>query len=217
MRNDRNLQQLSDVLLLEQFQGVGRVVMDEKELSKYIPPDRHRYTHILGVVERMKEVLAQIEMEEETKELLLQTAFLHDIGYSDKLNQYDYHPLDGAFFVQQCGFPKPVIAAVLFHSGAYESVKKTRPDLVSIYAYNAQWLDETDQLFIDLITYCDLHTSPVGKKISVKERIDDIVTRYGAEHEVSRFMIGNLEGFKQTIERVEQLLVKNRATGWNNQ
>jgi hypothetical protein len=70
MRNDRNLQQLSDVLLLEQFQGVGRVVMDEKELSKYIPPDRHRYRHILGVVERMTEVLAQIEMEEETKELL---------------------------------------------------------------------------------------------------------------------------------------------------
>ncbi|UWE02351.1 hypothetical protein [Laceyella sacchari] len=74
-------------------------------------------------------------------------------------------------------------------------MKKTRPNLVSIYAYNAQWLDETDQLFIDLITYCDLHTSPVGKKISVKERIDDIVTRYGAE----------------------QLLVKNKVAGWNNQ
>lgn len=208
MKKDRNVPGISVVCLLETNHSSTEANIDEQVLAQYISPNENRYQHILGVVERMKELLERIQIDGTLKPLLLQTAYLHDIGYSDRLNHYNFHPLDGAVYAKTCGFPKPVIAAVLFHSGAYESVKQTRTDLVPIYVENEQWLDETDRLFIDLITYCDLHTSPVGKKISVKERIDDIVERYGEDHEVSQFMLGNLVNFKHTIERVERLQEK---------
>jgi hypothetical protein len=188
--------------------GVKKIVIDENLLGQYLPQRENRYKHILGVVERMKECLNQIHIDESLKPQLIQAAYLHDIGYSTKLNVHHFHPLDGAIFAQSAGFSKPVIAAVLFHSGAYESVKATRPDLDSIYTHNNQLLDEQDQLFIRLVTYCDLHTSPTGEKISFEERIRDIVNRYGEEHEVSQFMLGNRTNFLETICWVEQLKTK---------
>ncbi|SFJ71512.1 HD domain-containing protein [Thermoflavimicrobium dichotomicum] len=194
------------VRLLDIRNVEAKSLIDEKVLAEYISPSTNRYQHILGVVQQMKQLVNRLNLEERLKPLFIQSAYLHDIGYSEKLNVHHFHPVDGAIFAHQQDFPKPVVAAVLFHSGAYQSVKRTRPDLVPLYSYNGQWLDETDRLFIDLITYCDLHTSPLGKKISVKERIDDIIQRYGEKHEVSQSMIENLVHFQQTVQRVEKLI-----------
>ncbi|MBA4603287.1 HD domain-containing protein [Thermoactinomyces mirandus] len=186
----------------------ARIRMNDKILNEYIPSETNRYQHILGVADRMKQLLEQITVNETDKRLLIQAAYLHDIGYSDRLNKHHFHPLDGAIFAQQMNFPKPVIAAVLFHSGAYESVKETRNDLFPTYSLNDDLLDKTDHLFIDLVTYCDLHTSPLGKEIPFEERIQDIVDRYGEHHEVSQSMIKNMTNFKKTIQRVEKLITR---------
>lgn len=185
----------------------ARICMNDKILNDYIPSVTNRYKHIIGVVRQMKHLLDRIDIADKLKPLLIQTAYLHDIGYCDRLNATNFHPLDGAIFAQNHGFPKPVVAAVLFHSGAYESAKKARRDLVSIYDANITLLVDTDWLFIDLVTYCDLHTAPNGEKITFDERIQDIVQRYGENHDVSRFMVGNHKNFKKTIQRVEKQII----------
>jgi putative nucleotidyltransferase with HDIG domain len=175
-----------------------------KKLAEYLSPEENRYHHILGVVRHMQTILPRLGLEQETKELLIQSAYLHDVGYSQQLNQYNFHPLDGAVFAQQAGFPKPVIAAVLFHSEAIETVEESRNDLLPIYSLNQKLLDEQDWLFIDLVTYCDVQTSPKGEKVSLDERVRDVVERYGENHPVSQMMIFCKPKYQNTIERVNK-------------
>ncbi|MGA8943453.1 MAG: HDIG domain-containing metalloprotein [Thermoactinomyces sp.] len=194
-------------LRLIQSELKAKICMNDKILNDYIPSGTNRYKHILGVVRHMKHLLDRINIADKLKPLLIQAAYLHDIGYSNRLNATNFHPFDGAVFAQNHGFPKPVVAAVLFHSGACESAKKTGSDLVSVYELNTPLLDDTDWLFIDLVTYCDLHTAPTGENITFDERIQEIIQRYGESHEVSRFMVGNRKNFKKTIQRVEKQII----------
>lgn len=180
--------------------------IDPQWLSSYLSPDSARFQHILGVVRCMENLLPDLNVPDEWKPDLLNACYLHDIGYSPKLNQYDFHPLDGAIFVREKGFSKSVVAAVLFHSCAYETVKETRPDLLPIYEEKNMDLDEQDRTFIDLVTYCDLHTSPTGQRITLEKRVQDVVERYGKHHTVSRMMLANQKNYKETIFRVNRWL-----------
>lgn len=182
-------------------------VLDSSFLSNYLPQHSRRYQHILGVVRQMKELLPQLSIPNDWKPLLIQACYLHDIGYSPKLNQYDYHPLDGAIFAAEQHFPKPVISAILFHSCAYEALfEEKNPNVQSIYQKHLPLLDKQDHLFIDLVTYCDLHTSPTGETITFQKRLEDIFQRYGMEHPISQVMIKNQKKLNNTIERVRQLI-----------
>lgn len=180
------------------------IEMNADRLSEYLSPKLNRYHHVLGVVDRMKELIERINLPYEWKPLLIQTAYLHDVGYCEQLNQYNFHPLDGAIFTQEMGFPKPVVSAVLFHSDAYTSVKHTRPDLLETYSFNQSLLDETDHLFIELITYCDIQTSPMGEKITLEERVQDVIRRYGEDHEVSHMMLSSQPYYQKIVDKFSQ-------------
>ncbi|MBA4495291.1 HD domain-containing protein [Paenactinomyces guangxiensis] len=182
------------------------ILVDRKWLSQYIPDNSPRYQHILGVVHSMESLLPQLNIPNDWKPSLLQACYLHDIGYSPQLNKYNFHPLDGAIFAYHQGFSKSVVAAILFHSCSFEQVQQTRHDLNNIYQENHTLLDEQDKCFIDLVTYCDLHTSSSGQFITYLKRIQDVVDRYGPSHEVSRLMLANRPYYEETIARVNKLL-----------
>ncbi len=60
-----------------------------------------RWTHTLGVVERAQSfayLLPDAELE-----VLVASAYLHDIGYSFALVRTGFHPLDGAWFLRRLG------------------------------------------------------------------------------------------------------------------
>lgn len=182
--------------------------IDSQWLASYLLPNSARFQHILGVVRCMENLRPRLNVPDDWKPDLLKACYLHDIGYSPQLNQYNFHPLDGAIFAREQGFSKPVVAAVLFHSCAYETVKVTRPDLLPIYEEKNADLDEQDRTFIDLVTYCDLHTSPTGQRITLEKRVQDVVDRYGEHHPVSRMMLANQKKYEETIERVKQWINK---------
>lgn len=181
--------------------------IDSEYVSNYLPKHSKRYQHILGVTQMMKELLPSLSIPDDWKSMLITACYLHDIGYSPKLSQYGFHPLDGAIFAAQQQFPKPIVAAVLFHTGAIESAKEEKdPNILAIYQQHQPLLDEQDQLFIKLVTYCDLQTSPTGERITLQERIDEICDRYGHEHQVSQLMIKNQNYYEKTIQEVAQLI-----------
>ena len=184
-----------------------------QKLKRYINEKTFRFKHILGVVEEMKMLLEKVEMGEHIKEELIEAAYLHDIGYSEKLLKTGYHPLDGALYCIKENYSSGIIAAVMFHSGALEDVKRNFPDLLDIYLKHYSKLNEKDQLYIDLVTYCDLHRSSLGIKVTFEERMNEIFQRYGEDHNVSLTMKNNEKMFKELIERVENFVLENKKKG----
>ncbi len=194
------------MLLLKNNDNHNATTLDKNWLLQYIDPELPRYQHILGVVQRMRDLLPKLSVPNDWQQALLQTCYLHDVGYSPQLNQNNYHQLDGAIFANAQGFSKPVVAAVLFHSCAYESAIPSRPDLVDIYEQNFSLLDDVDRMFIDLVSYCDLHTSATGECVTLQERVDDVVIRYGEDHEVSRLMLANQPEFEEMIDKANEYM-----------
>jgi hypothetical protein len=180
--------------------------LDKTKLAAYISPSIHRYHHILGVVRNMESLLTKINISEQWKPLLIQACYLHDIGYSPKLNQYNYHQLDGAVFAAKQGYPKYIISTILFHSCAYKGVIYSRPDLNQLYSKHFALLDDQDRMFIDLVSYCDLHTSATGQNTTLAQRVRNVADRYGDTHEISKIMFANVPHFRQIIDRVTKLI-----------
>ncbi|RAL26726.1 HD domain-containing protein [Thermoflavimicrobium daqui] len=194
--------------LLDNSQS-NSIGFERKWLSQFIPTESARYQHILGVVQYMENLLPRLNVPYDWKPLLLQACYLHDIGYSPNFIKYDFHPLDGAIFASKKGFLKPVVASILFHSCAFEMVKKTRNDLIELYEINYTLLDQLDLLFIDLVTFCDLHTSSTGQPITFQDRVQDVLDRYGPHHEVSKLMLANRPYYEMTIRNVNRILSKS--------
>lgn len=197
--------------LLHLFKHVNVQVpnLTELKLAAYIDPAIPRFHHILGVVRNMESLLTKINISRRWKPLLLQACYLHDIGYSPELNQYNYHQLDGAIFAAKQGYPKYIIATILFHSCAYEGVIYSRPDMKQMYEDHFVLLDDQDLMFIDLVSYCDLHTSANGENTTLAQRVKNVVERYGDTHEVSKIMLSNVPHFRQIIDRVTKLIKQN--------
>lgn len=165
--------------------------LDSSQLAKFLSKSSNRYHHTLGVVRSMKNLLS----------------YLHDIGYSPKLTQFHFHPLDGVIYAAQRNFPKPVVATVLFHSCAYELAKvENHSQIISIYQEHLPLLDQQDHKFIDWVTYCDLHTSPTGEKITFQERFEEILHRYAPHHKVSQMMQKNKGYYEELISKVHQFM-----------
>src|SRR5215470_16660989 len=75
-----------------------------------------RWAHTNGVARRAEELSVAVASAE--REPLIVAAWLHDVGYSPDLRVTGFHPLDGATYLQQQGWPDRVCALVAHHSGA---------------------------------------------------------------------------------------------------
>lgn len=175
---------------------------NRSKLKKYINENSYRFKHIMGVVDEMKLLLRHFDIDNKTKNELINLAFLHDIGYSEQLTKTGFHPLDGALFCKEMGYSEDVVSAVMFHSGAYRDVEMNFPDIMGCYVNHSYRIKNKGKLYIELITYCDLHRSPLGIKVNLDERLEDIYRRYGEDHNVSLTVKLNEESFVKIIDRV---------------
>ena len=107
-------------------------------------------------------------------ELLARAALLHDIGYAPALRRFDYHPLDGARFLEESGEHPWVVEGVLRHSraerkaGSIPGVREhydRRPPL-----HEAAWL-------VRGVTIADWRANGVGGRASFGQRMYDIASR----------------------------------------
>jgi hypothetical protein len=59
----------------------------------------------------------------------------------------------------------------------------------------------------DALWCCDLTTSPTGDAVSVTDRLDEIVARYGDDHVVSQFVPLARPELVAAVERTQQRLL----------
>lgn len=131
--------------------------------------------------------------------LVVQAAYLHDIGYAGGLRVTGCHSLDGARWLAGRG-ESELAGLVAHHSAATFEVAERRLDhFLSDYLAGRQ-VDS------DVLTYCDMTTGPAGEPMILDERIADIRRRYPETTHVRRAIEKGLPDLRAAVGRVEMLL-----------
>ncbi|WNB85483.1 HD domain-containing protein [Cellulomonas sp. ATA003] len=111
---------------------------------------------------------------------LAAAAWLHDVGYGEQLMATGFHPLDGARFLRRIGVRDLVTSLVAHHSGAtFEAEERGLVVELREFALPPQDL-------LDVLNLVDMTTSPTGERVSVDDRLSEILSRYEASDPVSR-------------------------------
>jgi putative nucleotidyltransferase with HDIG domain len=161
------------------------LIAASRELAeRLVSPLSRRWVHVQAVAARAEELRPTIcdgssraHVEEET---LIAAAWLHDIGYAPEITRTGFHPLDGADFLRQHGFPMRVVELVAHHSGArFEAAERGLSEELSRYALE-------DSPVMDALVTADLTTGPGGERLTYDERMDEILSRYAPDHPVHR-------------------------------
>jgi putative nucleotidyltransferase with HDIG domain len=167
------------------------------ELAGTLP---RRWAHSQGVAARASSLAAVIGQD---SGLLHAAAVLHDIGYAPRLATTGFHPLDGARFLRDVhGRDERLVRLVANHSFALMEAEERglREDL------EAEFPLLEGQLLVDALLYCDMTTTPDGKPTTARARVAEIVSRYGADSVVGRFIRRAEPGILAAVGRVEAAL-----------
>ncbi|WP_193777774.1 HD domain-containing protein [Streptomyces sp. E5N298] len=152
--------------------------LSEAMLSEPLP---RRWAHSLGVAKCARSLSPILG---DDAELLEAAAVLHDVGYSPAIAATGFHPLDGARFLRdQEAADERVVRLVAHHSCALLEAEERglREELETEFQ-----LERPD--LVDALIYCDMTTTPDGKRTTPTERLNEIVKRYGPETIVGRFI-----------------------------
>lgn len=130
--------------------------------------------------------------------LIEAAAWLHDIGYSPALAVTRFHPLDGARFLRDAHQADDLLCRlVAHHSGALGEAAERglAGELAGEFAFPPGDL-------YDALSYSDFTTSPDGDRITVDERIAEIIARYGPGHLITRIITRAAPDMRAMASRV---------------
>ncbi|WP_399495043.1 HD domain-containing protein [Streptomyces sp. P9(2023)] len=169
----------------------------EVELGAVLP---RRWAHSRGV-ERRAVGLGHVLRGD--ADLLVAAAVLHDVGYAPRLAVTGFHPLDGARFLRdEHGADERLVRLVANHSFALLEAEERglRDEL------EAEFPLLGEPLLVDALVYCDMTTTPDGRRTTAQERVTEILGRYGADSVVGRFIRRAAPEVFSSVERVEAAL-----------
>lgn len=168
------------------------------QMGPLLSPLGDRWRHVRAVGARAAELA--ITVPDQDRELLIAAGWLHDIGYAPPLVDTKFHPLDGARYLEQQGYPPRLVALVAHHSGArYEAAERGLIDELAVYP-------REDSPVADALVTADMTTGPAGQRVSFDERLDEILTRYQPESAVHKAMSAARPMLAVQVQRVEERL-----------
>ncbi len=110
--------------------------------------------------------------DEHDAHLLVVAATLHDIGYSPQIARTGFHPLDGALFLREQGYPQRLACLVAHHSLAALTAQ-----YFGIHDLEARFPREVS-LLADALVFADMHSAPDGTPVLAEQRLTDIERRH---------------------------------------
>jgi putative nucleotidyltransferase with HDIG domain len=130
-----------------------------------------RWRHTIAVAARAAELAATVASTD--RDLLVSAAWLHDIGYATPVT--GFHPLDGARHLDRLGWPGRISALVAHHSGArFAAEVLGLADALDTYPREAGPV-------ADALTYADQTVDNRGRRVSVRDRLADMLHRHGPD------------------------------------
>lgn len=133
-------------------------------------------------------------------ELLLAAAWLHDVGYAPGAKDTDFHPLDGARFLERDGWPQRVCGLVAFHSGAIFVANH-----LGLGRELRHFREEPGALG-DALTYADQTSGPNGERMTLEQRLEDKLRRHGPDSPSGRVHAERAQAIRDAALRVERRL-----------
>ncbi|GGV45208.1 metal-dependent phosphohydrolase, HD subdomain protein [Kitasatospora herbaricolor] len=172
----------------------------ESLLSNDLP---RRWVHSKGVAGRARSLAPILGSD---AALLEAAAVLHDIGYSPRIADTGFHPLDGARFLRAEKIDERIVRLVAHHSCALLEAEERglRMELEAEFP-----MEEAN--LVDALIYCDMTTTPDGGLTTTPARIAEIVGRYGPESIVGRFIRRAEPEIGAAALRVESLMSQVNA------
>lgn len=147
--------------------------------ERFLSPLGNRWLHVQQVAEQARRIAKVVPSED--RDLLVASAYLHDVGYSPILAETGFHPLDGARWIRDHGPGGRLACLVAHHSCAiYEAQVRGLENLL------INEFEPEDSATYDALVYCDMTTGPTGKVVTLGERLTEILGRYGPNHEVTK-------------------------------
>jgi hypothetical protein len=133
-----------------------------------------RWRHTRAVAARAAEGAAAVAPEQVN--LLLAAAWLHDVGYAPALVQTGFHPVDGALHLQRSLWPPALVGLVAHHSGArFVAGVRQLGHLLEPFGRPGYWSGPV----AEALTWADQTTAPDGRRVTVHERIAEVLERHG--------------------------------------
>jgi len=157
-----------------------------------------RWSHTLEVAARAESV--SIAIPERHRQLLVASAWLHDIGYSSLVAHTGFHALDGARYLMAVDAPLDLVGAVAHHSCAlYEAEERG-------LTAELQKFRTPSTVVMDALAYSDMTTGPTGRLVTVEGRLAEILARYDADDPVHRAITRARIDLVAAVRRMEILL-----------
>jgi hypothetical protein len=158
-----------------------------------------RWAHTQGVG-REAERIAFIVGDD--ADLLIQAAWLHDIGYAPDLNKAGFHPLDGARYLRdEVRADALLCRLVAHHSFALNEARRR-----GLAEQLAEEFPPVQGLLLDALTCCDMTTSPTGEPVTVEARLDEIASRYGEGDIVAESIAESREAILASVQAVQSTI-----------
>ncbi|UJW33641.1 HD domain-containing protein [Saccharothrix sp. AJ9571] len=168
--------------------------------ERLVAPLGRRWSHVQQVASRSQELAPAVDVND--RETLLAAAWLHDIGYSPRIGHSSFHPLDGARYLRDRGWPSRVVNLVAHHSGArFEAAERGLSKELEDFPLE-------DSPVLDALVTADLTTGPSGERLTYDERIAEILKRYPPEDPVHRTWVKAAPILKEAVQRTEERLAK---------
>lgn len=169
-----------------------------KELLATVLPDR--FEHVAGVASRARMLAKSLAIRDAGT--LVAAAWLHDVGYASALQSTGFHPLDGARYLDRRGFDPGVVALVAFHSAA-----RVEAELRGLSDTLDNAFSRPDPDLLEVLTFCDMTTGPRGQRMTVDERLEEILERYPPTDVVHRSVASSADQLRATVRDVQARLV----------
>ena len=135
-----------------------------------------RWDHVQLVAKTTDELCADLP----SRVQLVSAAWLHDVGYAPELVVTGMHALDGAVFLDRRGAPSELVSLVAYHTGAeFEAEERGLSQRLNLF-------ERPPQEDLDVMILVDLISGPAGERVTVDERLADILRRYESQHPVHR-------------------------------
>jgi len=136
---------------------------------------------------------------------MTEAAWLHDVGYSDRLAVTGFHPRDGARWLRDRGWPVETCCLVAWHTAAgVEGQLRGLDD-----ALRAEF-DLPPSLVVAALAWADLTASPAGQLWSVGRRLADMLRRHPADSIVHCATVVALPVLWGAVREIESRLALGR-------
>ena len=172
--------------------------------ERLLAPLGRRWRHVEGVARRAGS-LARLASEED-RPAVVTAAWLHDVGYAPAIAVTGLHPLDGARYLRDEGWPELVVCLVAHHTGAEVEAEERR------LSRELAEFERPPEALLDLVTTADLTTSPDGEEVDPEQRLAEILRRYPADDPVHRAVTRSAPSLVAAAERVTRRLWRERLS-----